>query len=284
MSWLIRQRTYQTNELMEKDSNTEVPGEPAESFQSLIQLWQSQRYAPEGTPYHMKDYMAANPAWQQLVHKGPGLTWILDVRSASYIFMSHNCKWFTGLNSEEFLQEGIALLQTLLHPDDAAAYWKLMRRVWKFLLALSPEQRLHYQFSCDYRIKKMNGASIRVLEQNAVLETDSHGMITHLMGTWLDISHWKKSDELVASVYAPENEASFICTSTEATSTSREMLSRREKEVLKLVAAGYSSKHIAAQLCISYHTVNTHRQKMIGKTNTTNTSELVRFALDNGLI
>ena len=259
-------------------------GKSGDAYHALMQLWQSQYYAPEVTPLTFQNELTADPAWQQLVHTGPGLTWILDVRTGTYLFMSHTSKWFTGLPSELFLQEGIARMKTLLHPDDADNYWKLMRRVWKFLLALSPQERGHYQFSCDYRIRKTNNDTIRVLEQNSVLQTDKNGMITLLLGTCLDITPWKKSTELVASVYASKNEVSFLCTSADETTPLRETLSKREKEVLKLVAAGYSSKHIADQLCISYHTVNTHRQKMIVKTKTTNTSDLVRFALDNRLI
>jgi len=40
----------------------------------------------------------------------------------------------------------------------------------------------------------------------------------------------------------------FVCTSTDNPAITPEPLSKREKEVLKLVAAGYSSKHIIDQL------------------------------------
>ncbi len=63
-----------------------------------------------------------------------------------------------------------------------------------------------------------------------------------------------------------------------------DLLSKREKEVLKLIADGYSSKIIADMLRISFHTVNTHRQKIIEKTNAPNTGGLIQFALTNKLI
>jgi len=84
--------------------------------------------------------------------------------------------------------------------------------------------------------------------------------------------------EPIATDYGPENRVCFVCTFTENPSITPEPLSKREKEVLKLVTAGYSSKHIADQLCISLHTINTHRKKMIGKINTKNTGELVQHA------
>ncbi len=62
------------------------------------------------------------------------------------------------------------------------------------------------------------------------------------------------------------------------------MLSKREKEVVKLVAEGHKSKLIAQLLNISIHTVHTHRKNIIQKTKTKTSCELVRFALINELV
>jgi len=64
----------------------------------------------------------------------------------------------------------------------------------------------------------------------------------------------------------------------------RGILSKRELEIVRLLAQGYSSKCIADKLFISFHTVNTHRQHMIEKTKTKNTGELIQFATSRGLI
>jgi DNA-binding CsgD family transcriptional regulator len=56
-------------------------------------------------------------------------------------------------------------------------------------------------------------------------------------------------------------------------------LSTREREVLKLIAAGMTTKEIAAQLSISVPTVETHRAHLLAKTGSRNVAGLVRFAL-----
>jgi len=61
-------------------------------------------------------------------------------------------------------------------------------------------------------------------------------------------------------------------------------LSKREKQIVRLVAEGYSSKVIADQLFISFHTVNTHRKNIICKTHSKNTSGLVQYAISNRVI
>jgi DNA-binding NarL/FixJ family response regulator len=53
-------------------------------------------------------------------------------------------------------------------------------------------------------------------------------------------------------------------------------VSPREKEVLKLVAEGLSTKQIAAQLDISNRTVETHRINLLKKLKASNTAELIK--------
>lgn len=62
------------------------------------------------------------------------------------------------------------------------------------------------------------------------------------------------------------------------------VLSRREKEVLELIAEGYTNPEIAEKLFISTFTVDSHRKNLIAKLNVKNTAMLVRFAVEHKLI
>lgn len=55
--------------------------------------------------------------------------------------------------------------------------------------------------------------------------------------------------------------------------------SNREKEILRLVAAGKSSSEIAAELHLSVHTVNTHRKNLMNKYEVQSGAELIALAL-----
>jgi DNA-binding NarL/FixJ family response regulator len=63
-----------------------------------------------------------------------------------------------------------------------------------------------------------------------------------------------------------------------------DLLTSREREVLQLVAEGKSNKEIATGLKLSVYTVEAHRGKIMEKLNLHSASELVRFAIRNGLI
>ena len=61
-------------------------------------------------------------------------------------------------------------------------------------------------------------------------------------------------------------------------------LSEREVEVLKLIALGHTNAEIAGSLYLSVRTVESHRAHIQQKLGVTSRSELVRYALDRGLI
>lgn len=60
-------------------------------------------------------------------------------------------------------------------------------------------------------------------------------------------------------------------------------LTRRELEVLRLLARGYTYKEIGAQLFISVKTVETHASNILRKTQTSNRHQLTRWAADRDL-
>lgn len=63
-----------------------------------------------------------------------------------------------------------------------------------------------------------------------------------------------------------------------------DQLTKREQEVLKLLAYGYTNVEIAEKLCLSDRTVETHRSNITGKLGFKSRAELVRFALENDLM
>ena len=61
-------------------------------------------------------------------------------------------------------------------------------------------------------------------------------------------------------------------------------LTKREEEILKLIAQEYTTTQIAEKLFISFFTVETHRKNLIRKLNVKNVAGLVKFAIKNGLV
>jgi RNA polymerase sigma factor (sigma-70 family) len=79
----------------------------------------------------------------------------------------------------------------------------------------------------------------------------------------------------------PEMGATLV---VEKVTSALEELSERERDVLQLLALGYTNQEIGKKLYISVRTVDTHRAHIMRKLALETRSELVLFALANGLI
>ncbi len=61
-------------------------------------------------------------------------------------------------------------------------------------------------------------------------------------------------------------------------------LSDREYQVMRMIACGQTPKEIASELCLSIKTVSTFRSRVLKKMMMKNNAELMRYAMENGLV
>lgn len=78
--------------------------------------------------------------------------------------------------------------------------------------------------------------------------------------------------------------ADYIRRTKEQTLDLFETLTNRERQILHLVSSGCSNNEIARRLSISPRTVEVHRSKMMSKLGMHNQSDLVRYAIQRGII
>ena len=256
---------------------------PDNAFKNVAELWQARTVVKEPDPSENPAFTV--PVLLNLFNQSPCVTWILDVHTQKFNFISTNTFDYFGYQSANYVMKGQSFHEETKHPDDLQNTKKLLREILQVLAVIPTASRANYSFSFDYRIIKPNGEAVRILEHNSVLQQDSEGNITHLLGVCNDITQWKRNETQLASLSSVTDKQYFLFTSDKTKSTNpKTILSKRELEIVKLISQGHSSKYIADKLFISFHTVNTHRQKIIEKTNTKNTGGLVQFAVCNGLI
>ena len=65
---------------------------------------------------------------------------------------------------------------------------------------------------------------------------------------------------------------------------SYELLTARERELLQLIAEGKANKQVAAELGVSFKTVDKHRQHLMSKLNIHDVAGLTRYAIAEGII
>jgi DNA-binding NarL/FixJ family response regulator len=78
--------------------------------------------------------------------------------------------------------------------------------------------------------------------------------------------------------------AQLVLDVTQPEKPPHELLSNREYQVIKMIAAGKAPRLIAQDLVLSPRTVNTYRARILQKLKARNTAEVVRYAIRNNLV
>jgi DNA-binding NarL/FixJ family response regulator len=106
-------------------------------------------------------------------------------------------------------------------------------------------------------------------------------------GVWGYIQKNAAAEEIIEGIQTATSGERFLCKETKRLLQHRAcptvLLSRREEELLRLIALGKSGAEIADKMCLGYETIKSYRKRLMLKFNASNAAELVRMALEQGL-
>lgn len=99
-------------------------------------------------------------------------------------------------------------------------------------------------------------------------------------------------EELIEAIHAVHSGAIFFSGEVgealnayqKSAKTDLPVLSGREKEILGLIAEGYTNPQIAEKIFLSPFTVDSHRKNLLAKLNAKNTALLIKLAVENKLL
>lgn len=207
---------------------------------------------------------------------------LFDFRTRSYRFLTASFRFLGGYPVLEARAEGPDFFFRVMHGPDLPFVLETTVRTFEFLESVPPAERKDWKLSFDFRIRHAEGRLVRLLQQVLVLELDARGSL------WLvlianDLAPRGPGDE------SPSRRLENLKTGERRLFRGGEEeegkgLSRRELEILGLVAEGLPSREIAERLYISVATVNNHRRRILEKLDTRSSAEAVRWAAARGLV
>lgn len=167
---------------------------------------------------------------------------------------------FDNVNEEDLLERHILELRFL-----------------SFIKNIEVESHTDYYQRCLLRFCSINDKSIPVMHSHRYLYCQADGTPTLGICTYLPIGN-----------STAERQNAIVRLSTgeliDNDDFGKNLLTKRQVQILELLAKGIGSKEIADMLNISTHTVNRHRQDIYLNLNAKNTSEAVRIGLKLHLI
>lgn len=236
------------------------------------------------------DATIKNLAFELQVHKkllnifqvGDFYYFIFNVRKGEFEFISPEICKILGydpktLSANFFLNR--------IHPEDQIYFLNFENKLYDFFRSLPLDKIEKYKIRYDFRIKNSQNKYIRILHQMIILQHDDAGNLFRSMGVHTDITYLKPEGKPILSFIGLEGEPSFINVDFDIVyQATKEVLSKREKEILMHLAAGKSSSQIAEVLSISKFTVDTHRKNILKKTKSHSTSNLISKSINEGWI
>lgn len=241
-----------------------------------FELLESIPFVEEDLNYNVLD--KHRPTLENLDRIGNSAISVFDMNRKTHVYISPSYRERLGLPDDK--HEGPEGFDQLMHPDDVII---AMEAGYYFLkMAMNTKNSLLKNFKLlnDYRIQTPDNGWLRMTEEHQILETDPHGNIWLALSI-IDVSPNQNLNEPMSS-WLINHKTGEVISFAEVTSLFE--LTHREKEILHLISKGKVSKQIADELHISVHTVNTHRQNIIGKMGVTNTAEAIQLASRMGIL
>ena len=194
---------------------------------------------------------------------------MFSTMACKFLFVDDNYESFTGYLFEVHKKGGLDFWFSKTHPDDRKM---LADRILEFQGASKSSFKKESPPSgiLNYRFLKGSDEWIWIQHVVYVVSIDSNGVIDKM------VHRMRLLD--VLSFSANLKKRPFEISLDESGQPPVNTLTNREKQVLKLIGEGFSSKIIADKLSISINTVETHRRHLLEKLKAKNSMELVKQA------
>jgi PAS domain S-box-containing protein len=202
--------------------------------------------------------------YRELVERLPAITYILALNDAqSTLYISPQIESILGFSAAEWMADP-DLWNRRFHPDDRE----------RVLAEVARSHATGAPFSSEYRLLTRNGRVVWFRDE-AVMVRDSKGQPLFSEGVMIEITAQRLAQPKQAPTPRPVARSSSVA---------REVITPREREVLRLVAEGGTSVAIAARLFISPRTVEAHRANAMRKLGLHTQAELMRYAIRLGIV
>ncbi|MET6997659.1 helix-turn-helix transcriptional regulator [Chitinophaga defluvii] len=196
----------------------------------------------------------------------PTVIIVMELATETVVYMSDRGRaWLGGVSQEALTAMGADYLRTYFNPEDVADYLpKILDMVY------SPDHDKIVTFFQQVRASEQDPWSWYI-STSKVFMRDAAGNPTHVItnATPIDPLH-----HITSKVNRLLEENNFLRLHKEAFA----LLTKREKEILHLMALGLNSSEMAAKLHISEKTATTHRRNIRIKLNAPTHYEITRFA------
>lgn len=205
---------------------------------------------------------------------GSSFFWLINYFKKEPEYISDSVKQVLGYHKAVFNNGNMANFIRLVAEEDRGYLMKVFSDIHDYYQQIPTEGKGLYRFDFNFRIQRADKRFISVVQQIMFLQSSPNGFPLIELSLLTDFSTYKNNPQIQLQIFKLEEGVYKKVTSFQY-DENFEKLTEREKEVIDLIAIGLTDKEIADKICVSLHTVKTHRKHIVQKTNSRNTVEAV---------
>ncbi|MDO7170810.1 response regulator transcription factor [Mariniflexile sp. AS56] len=211
---------------------------------------------------------------------------ITNTRDLTFEYVSKNMGSCLGLDKNLFETQGMRYFWSRMHPKDIEIWIGALNDLMIFTLnEISVEDRSKMSYTWNYRVKDSKGVYVNIIQNTTPIEFDADNKPI------IGLAHYTVLDSRVkmeicasAKLLNENNEYETKYFNNFSQKLLSDLISNRERDVIRLLILSHSSKSIAQKLNISPNTVDTHRRNILKKFNISSTGELIGILKMNSSI
>ena len=221
---------------------------------------------------------------------GPFYYYLIDFYNMSISNLSSGFEEIHGDKIESVTD--INGILNLIHIDDMKFVNEAEEKALNFVQeTIGAEKFTRYKVSYNFRMKIANGSYQLFNHQALLLTMNENYKFMKSLNIHTNISHLTKRNNSKFSLIGLAGEPSYLnldvynkTDGIESSSITDNIFTKREIEIIKLLAEGYGTKTIAEKLFISPTTTETHRKNILRKSGCDNSVMLIAKSFSEGWI
>lgn len=212
---------------------------------------------------------------------------LIDFRDHSII---HHNRKICSMHGLEQPPGSLQQIIDLTHPDDIEFVARAEEHCYAKVAEIGAQHIQYLKSSYCFRMRVADGSYRLFHHQAIVLDVDPEYHVMRSVNIHTDIQHLTAENTYKAAVMGINGRNdfyqidSFPRQESEEPKKTKHTLTKREMEILPLIAKGFSSTTIAAHLSISPLTVRVHRKNILRKMTAKNSNELIAKSIQDGLL
>jgi DNA-binding CsgD family transcriptional regulator len=222
------------------------------------------------------EFIKSNPLLNQTMVLHNTVMSVINLETLCYLCLMGDIPMLIGYTLEEFMEKGVPHLMTLVPPDNYLGLEAILAKMNEYIAQQSDETIGQFRTTFDFSVMKPDKKSIvRLAQDTLCLKRSKTGYAYLILTIVRDITNFKLGEK--QHIYLTNGTGKELYEFRDGKLNLLETPSARELEIASLIGQQYTSEEIANKLFISKHTVNTHRQNMLEKTNLSDTTEVVNL-------